>query len=126
MWIAAYYIGRVLFEEKNKYNIFKAISIIAVSAMLLTCINMLSSEIIEGTLKILCVYTLQCLFYKVAFNKSIEKKEERHKKIINEMRRRNSYIQNVEKSEEVKGNYNYMCLSYYYFIRYNVNFKCTF
>ena len=37
------------------------------------------------------------------FNKSIEKKEERHKKIINEMRRRNSYIQNVEKSEEVKG-----------------------
>lgn len=73
MWVAAYFVGRMLFEKKNKLDIFKLTGIVIIFSLLLACLNMIESELLGGTVKILCVYILQCLFYKVAFKEKIYK-----------------------------------------------------
>ena len=73
MWIAAYFVGRMLFEEKNKPNVFKIIIIVIVFSILLACLNIINSEILGGTVKIICVYSLQCLFYRMVYKKSSSK-----------------------------------------------------
>ncbi len=73
MWLAAYLVGNILFQEKNKSNILRKIFVIIISSILLTGLNIVNSEILGGTVKILCVYSLQCLFYKLMFNKTLAK-----------------------------------------------------
>lgn len=72
LWIAAYYVGKILLEEKRR-NWLKMIAIIGIFSLILAAINMMNPEILGGIIKIIFVYGLQCLFYKLAFNESISK-----------------------------------------------------
>lgn len=70
LWTVFYLIGRILFEKKEKENIIKLISCILVFSGGLSYLNYINSEILHGILKILCVYTLYCLFYKILFKRN--------------------------------------------------------
>lgn len=72
LWIAAYYVGKILLEEKKR-NWLKMIGIIGIFSLILAAINMINPEILGGIIKIIFVYGLQCLFYKLAFRESIPK-----------------------------------------------------
>lgn len=72
LWIAAYYVGKILLEEKRR-NWLKMIAIIGIFSLILATINMMNPEILGGIIKIIFVYGLECLFYKLAFNESISK-----------------------------------------------------
>lgn len=73
LWIAIYFIGRILFNEKEKIKRLKLIIIILFFSFILAYLNLINSEILVGTIKILCVYGLQCLFYKIIFDKPLTK-----------------------------------------------------
>lgn len=69
LWIVFYKIGKILFEESKEKLRFKSIISILVFSILLALLNYLNSEILHGTIKIICVYSLYCAFYKIVFNK---------------------------------------------------------
>ncbi len=73
LWSIIYIIGKILFDGPKKVNVFKLIIIILVFSLALTYLNLIDSEIFAGILKIICVYTLQCMFYKIIFKDSISK-----------------------------------------------------
>lgn len=71
VWIAIYFIGKVLFNEKSKF-IRLILSLLLFSAVL-GYLNYINSEILNGTIKILTVYYLFCLYIKINFNKHYSK-----------------------------------------------------
>lgn len=73
IWTIAYFVGKILFEISKKEKIIKIIIFIPIFAFLLTILNTIDSEIIGGILKIIGVYGLQCIFYKICFQKSVSK-----------------------------------------------------
>ncbi len=73
MWTTFYLIGRILFEETKKTNYIKLVSMIMLFSYILAHINYVNSEILNGIIKILCVYSLFCLFYKIIFKKELSK-----------------------------------------------------
>lgn len=73
LWSVAYFIGKVLLNKDTNKNKMKSFIIIVVFALPLTFLNMTNSEIFGGILKILCVYALQYLYYRLMFNESRSK-----------------------------------------------------
>ena len=73
MWISFYLIGRILFEETEKPNYIKLVPIIIIFSSVLAHINYINSEVLNGVIKIICVYSLYCLFYKIIFKKELSK-----------------------------------------------------
>lgn len=73
MWTTFYLIGRILFEETKKTNYIKLVPMIMLFSYILAHINYVNSEILNGIIKILCVYSLFCLFYKIIFKKELSK-----------------------------------------------------
>lgn len=73
LWTVAIIVGRMLLESKEKTNIVTTILIILISSGLLSVLNMAALEILNGTVKILLVYALQCIFYKLTFRQTISK-----------------------------------------------------
>lgn len=73
LWIVFYLIGRILFEETEKPNYIKLVPMIMLFSYILAHINYMNSEILNGIIKILCVYSLFCLFYKIIFKKELSK-----------------------------------------------------
>lgn len=73
LWCMVYFVGNILFENKEKIKLLKSILTIAIFSLVLVFINMVNSEILEGIIKIILVYSLQCLFYKTMFKKTISK-----------------------------------------------------
>ena len=73
LWIVFYLIGRILFEETEKPNYIKLVPMIMLFSYILAHINYVNSEILNGIIKILCVYSLFCLFYKIIFKKELSK-----------------------------------------------------
>lgn len=73
MWTTFYLIGRILFEETKKTNYIKLVPMIMLFSYILAHINYMNSEILNGIIKILCVYSLFCLFYKIIFKKELSK-----------------------------------------------------
>lgn len=70
IWIACYWTGKILFEEKVKPNYLKLILIVPAFSSILTHINYMNSG---GIMKIICSYSLFCLFYKIVFGKELSK-----------------------------------------------------
>lgn len=73
LWTVFYFVGRILFEKDDKENILKVVLCIMGFSVALSYLNYINSEILHGILKILCVYNLYCLFYKIIFGKSWSK-----------------------------------------------------
>ena len=73
MWIAAYIVGSILLEYKGKIKILKLIFIITIFSLLLALINIPDLVFLQGIVKIISVYTLQCLFYKITFKELLSK-----------------------------------------------------
>lgn len=73
MWTTFYLIGRILFEETKKTNYIKLVPMIMLFSYILAHINYVNSEILNCIIKILCVYSLFCLFYKIIFKKELSK-----------------------------------------------------
>lgn len=73
LWTVAIIVGRMLLESKEKTNIVTTILIILISSGLLSVLNMAALEILNGTVKMLLVYALQCIFYKLTFRQTISK-----------------------------------------------------
>ena len=73
LWTVAIIVGRMLLESKEKTNIVTTILIILISSGLLSVLNMAALEILNGTIKMLLVYALQCIFYKLTFRQTISK-----------------------------------------------------
>lgn len=73
MWTTFYLIGRILFEETKKTNYIKLVPMIMLFSYILAHINYVNSEILNGIIKIPCVYSLFCLFYKIIFKKELSK-----------------------------------------------------
>ena len=69
MWTTFYLIGRILFEETKKTNYIKLVPMIMLFSYILEHINYVNSEILNGIIKIICVYSLYCAFYKIIFKK---------------------------------------------------------
>lgn len=70
IWIACYEIGKMLFEEKSRPNYLKLIPIISVLSMIVAHVNYTGSS---GIIKIICMYSMLCLFYKIIFEKELSK-----------------------------------------------------
>ncbi len=68
LWTIFYLIGKILFEEKSKPNYVKILLTMAVFSASLAHINYVNSD---GVMKIICVYSLFCLFYKIVFQKEL-------------------------------------------------------
>ena len=73
LWTVFYLIGRILFEETEKPNYIKLVPIIMLFSYILAHINYVNSEILNGIIKIICVYSLYCAFYKIIFKKELSK-----------------------------------------------------
>ena len=73
LWIFVYKTGKVIFDRKNMELSIKTIFMILLFSISTALLNTFDSKIIGGIIKILCVYILFCLFYKIIF-KSIWKK----------------------------------------------------
>lgn len=73
LWTVFYLIGRILFEETEKPNYIKLVPIIMLFSYILAHINYVNSEILNGIIKIICVYSLYCTFYKIIFKKELSK-----------------------------------------------------
>lgn len=73
LWTVLYLIGRILFEETEKPNYIKLVPIIMLFSYILAHINYVNSEILNGIIKIICVYSLYCTFYKIIFKKELSK-----------------------------------------------------
>lgn len=73
MWSVFYMIGRILFEEKNNVSFIKIVFSIIIFSFFLAFLNFINSEILRGIVKVICIYTLFCSFYKIIFNKSFQK-----------------------------------------------------
>lgn len=73
LWTVFYLIGRILFEETEKTNYIKLVPIIMLFSYILAHINYVNSEILNGIIKIICVYSLYCAFYKIIFKKELSK-----------------------------------------------------
>lgn len=73
LWIVFYLIGRILFEETEKPNYIKLVPMIMLFSYILAHINYVNSEILNGIIKIICVYSLYCAFYKIIFKKELSK-----------------------------------------------------
>lgn len=73
MWTTFYLIGRILFEEAKKTNYIKLVPMIMLFSYILAHINYVNSEILNGIIKIICVYSLYCAFYKIIFKKELSK-----------------------------------------------------
>lgn len=73
LWVVAYFIGKVLLPKTSKVNVIKVVIIILLFSLFLTTLNIANSEILGGTLKILCVYILQYLYYRLIFRESRSK-----------------------------------------------------
>ena len=73
MWTTFYLIGRILFEETKKTNYIKLVPMIMLFSYILAHINYVNSEILNGIIKIICVYSLYCAFYKIIFKKELSK-----------------------------------------------------
>lgn len=73
LWIVFYLIGRILFEETEKPNYIKLVPMIMLFSYILAHINYMNSEILNGIIKIICVYSLYCAFYKIIFKKELSK-----------------------------------------------------
>lgn len=72
VWIAAYFVGKMLFNETRKITILKVV-IVFLFSLILAGLNMINFEIFHGIVKIIGTYGLQCLYYKIMFNKPISK-----------------------------------------------------
>ncbi len=73
LWSVIYLIGKILFDEHRKINLYKLILVILTFSCALTYLNIIDSEILRGTIKIMSVYSLQYLFYKIIFKESESK-----------------------------------------------------
>lgn len=73
LWTFFYLIGRILFEETEKPNYIKLVPMIMLFSYILAHINYVNSEILNGIIKIICVYSLYCAFYKIIFKKELSK-----------------------------------------------------
>lgn len=73
LWTVFYLIGRILFEETEKPNYIKLVPIIMLFSYILAHINYVNSEILNGIIKNICVYSLYCTFYKIIFKKELSK-----------------------------------------------------
>ena len=72
-WIFVYKNGKTLFQEQDKkLNLITIISLI-IFIFLTIVLNIVNSEVLQGTIKILCSYCFFCLFYKIVFNKTWSK-----------------------------------------------------
>lgn len=68
LWIAFYIVGTILFEEKFQMKkIILLIINIALFSIILAYVNYINSEILEGVIKIITIYSLYCIFYKILF-----------------------------------------------------------
>ncbi len=72
IWISLYLIGRIVFEQKP-VNYIKLIICMIIFPLIIASLNLLDFEIGYGIIKILTTYLLQCIFYKIIFDKSISK-----------------------------------------------------
>lgn len=72
VWVAAYFVGNTLLEKNNR-NLISKILIVFVFSIILAYLNMFNFEIFHGTIKIIGTYILQCLYYKIMFNKTFSK-----------------------------------------------------
>ena len=71
LWITAAIVGNILLENKEKNNYLRSIILIAIFSGFLTALNLITFDVINGAVKIVAVYTLQCIFYKLFFKKSL-------------------------------------------------------
>jgi len=72
VWVAAYFVGKMLLNKNDKMTIFKIITIFIFSVTL-ACLNMINFEIFHGIIKIIGTYFIQCLFYKIVFKQTYSK-----------------------------------------------------
>lgn len=70
LWIAAIFIGKQLFNNHASKNIATVTLIVIIFSSALAFLNMINFEFIKGILKILIVYTLQYLYFRLIFNES--------------------------------------------------------
>ena len=72
-WIVIYFIGKILFEQNSKHNIVISLIIILVFSFVLGYLNYIDLEKSTGILKILGIYSLFCIFYKIMFKIQFDK-----------------------------------------------------
>lgn len=70
LWVACYGIGKMLFEEKARSNYLKLIPTVIILSLIVAHMNYVDSG---GIMKIVCMYSLFCLFYKIIFEKELSK-----------------------------------------------------
>lgn len=68
IWISAYIIGKNSFDNDTKQNYLKVIISILILSITLGYINFINAEIFHGVFKILSIYFLYCIFYKINFS----------------------------------------------------------
>ena len=67
LWSFIYKVGKILFEKNSNNSKFVCISSIVIFSAVLGYLNLINSEILQGVLKILIVYFMYYLFYKINF-----------------------------------------------------------
>lgn len=72
IWIAAYITGMLLLHKHGKSGLITII-ITIVFSLIISGLSLLNFEVYYGVIKILTVYVLECLFYKIVFNASMSK-----------------------------------------------------
>ena len=70
IWISVYIIGRVLLNYKKSVKKIKLTITILIFSAILAGLNIINFEILHGTIKIIGIYGLQCVFYKLVFKES--------------------------------------------------------
>ncbi len=72
IWIAAYITGMLLLHKHGKSGLITII-ITIVFSLIISGLSLLNFEAYYGVIKVLTVYVLECLFYKIVFNASMSK-----------------------------------------------------
>lgn len=70
LWIAAYLAGCELYECKCTGHFMYKIFIITLFSNILVVLNLVDFEVFYGTVKILTIYLLLCIFYNLLFRKT--------------------------------------------------------
>ncbi len=73
LWLIAYEYGKLVLNNKKVKNNVQITLIIILFSLILSLINFLNGETLSGIVKILCVYTLQFLFFKFIYDETISK-----------------------------------------------------
>lgn len=73
LWTSAYFVGKILLDYDKRNDYLKVLVTIFIASLLLEIINIINLGPLYGIIKVAFVYTLQCFFFKIIFNQSLQK-----------------------------------------------------